>query len=586
MPRLPAPEEYAHAAPRSTRQVVPIEHSRVGEAWSQVGRGVSRLGQDLDTLAEEETRKLDALAADNALTKLEDERMRRTFDPKDGFTRIQGTAILDKNNPILKTVPEAFNKSIEAIAGTLTPQQQQLFRAKASRVSASLRGDLYRHVAVQTEKAYDESDTARLKQAARIVGVDPLRLDQQVGEITELMSNQFTRNRVTDTAIQNVARTEAIMPLINEAMRAHTTGANPNFEAARRVMKTYDDIIPESAKKALNEEIKKEERNVVATELSENMFAAYAAGDMSITQSGAILARYGVEDKELRTEARRLFNDRVHELNLQRDETLGGLALKFEEAPSRKLMQQIMRSEEFKSMDPKRRAAFAKSADDEIWQRQMRAEHNADRARIQADRAQAKTADDTFLRFSELYDSPNLVKMSETQIWGMGVRGEISKEYAKTLVTARKQRLAQGGAYDFEKAQVEEATAGLKKEDKARATAALYENLTAWKERNPGRAPTVPEQEQIIKNALLPIPTKQSFLGAEWAVKGRPVYMRGTGEGEEDETLYRGTEPPVPIRKDFAEEMRARAARTGRNLTQLELSQLWDIELERRKGRK
>jgi hypothetical protein len=96
MPRLPAPEEYAHATPRSTRQVVPIEHSRVGEAWSQVGRGVSRLGQDLDTLAEEETKKLDALAADNALTKLEDERMRRTFDPKDGFTRIQGTAILDK----------------------------------------------------------------------------------------------------------------------------------------------------------------------------------------------------------------------------------------------------------------------------------------------------------------------------------------------------------------------------------------------------------------------------------------------------------------------------------------------------------
>lgn len=529
MPRLPAPEEYAHAAPRSTRQVVPIEHSRVGEAWSQVGRGVSRLGQDLDTLAEEETKKLDALAADNALTKLEDERMRRTFDPKDGFTRIQGTAILDKNNPILKTVPEAFNKSIEAIAGTLTPQQQQLFRAKASRVSASLRGDLYRHVAVQTEKAYDESDTARLKQAASVVGVDPSLLDQKVGEINEMLSNRFSRTRETDAAIQNVARTEAVMRLINAAMKAHTTGDNPNFEAARQVMKTYDDIIPEAAKKALNEEIRKEERNKIATELSGSMYDAYASGTASVTQAEQILARYGTEDKELRDSARRQFYERVQALSVQRDEGLGVLNQKFLSSVSTKTKQELMRSDEFKALDGKRQAAFMNFADGEIrqalsWRREDIRWNESRQEKAESDKEKKWFSNPgAIAKYMEIVNDPEL---GSKQIgYGMAFAPELGKTLAGNIEQERARQAAGAKRAGYDTALLNDAVPPelLKpaKKDALNAFKAFaHSELLAWKAENPGKVPDEATQLNLLRNSL-----KEYTLEVPWGFdKERKAY--------------------------------------------------------------
>lgn len=562
MPRLPAPEEYAHATPRSTRQVVPIEHSRVGEAWSQAGRGVSRLGQDLDTLAEEETKKLDALAADNALTKLEDERMRRTFDPKDGFTRIQGTAILDKNNPILKTVPESFNKSIEAIAGTLTPQQQQLFRAKASRVSASLRGDLYRHVAVQTEKAYDESDTARLKQAASVVGVDPSRLDQKVGEVSELLSNRFSRVGETDAAIQNVARTEAIMPLINAALKSYTAGDSPNFEAARQVMKTYDDIIPEAAKKALNEEIKKEERNTVATELSRDMYAAYASGNATITQAEEILSRYGEQDKELKEASRRMFYERVQALNVQRDEGLGGLNQKFLTSPTSKAKQEIMRSEEFKALDGKRQAAFMNFADGEIrqalsWRREDIRWGESRQEKAEADKEKKWFNNpDAIAKYAELVNDPDL---GSRQIgYGMAFAPQLGKTLAGNIEQERARQAAGAKKAAYDTALLNDAIPPelLKpaKRDALNAFKAFaHSELLAWKAENPGKIPDEATQLNLLRNSL-----KEYTLDVPWGFdKERKAYELA----------------PVPT--DF---VRAVTQKLNRKPTRRELLDAWAVQ--------
>lgn len=559
MPRLPAPEEYDRSAPQSTRQVVSIRPSPVGEA-------ISRVGYDLGVMAEEETKKLDALAADTALTKLEDERMRKTFDPKEGFTRIQGTAILDKNNPILKTVPESFNKSIESIASTLTPQQQQIFRAKANRVSSSLRGDLYRHVASQTEKAYDESDTAKLKQAANIVSVDPARLDSKIGEVTEVLANRFARTGETDPAIQNVARTEALMPLINSALKAHTTGDNPNFEAARQVMKTYDDIIPEASKKALNEEIVKEERNGIATVLSGDMYDAYASGAATVTQAEAILAKYGEKDKELRDSARKQFYERVHALNIQRDEGLGGLNVEFMKAPSTKAKQAIMRSEEFKALDGKRQAAFMNFADGEIRQALSWGREDIRWRESRQDKAEADKEKKWFnnpeaiAKYSEVVNDPDL---GSRQIgYGMAFAPQLGSTLARNIEAERARQATGAKKATYDTAILNDAIPpdllkASKKDALNSFKAFAHSELLAWKAENPGKVPDEAVQQNLLKGVL-----KEYTLDVPWGFdKDRKAYEL----------------QPVP--GDFAQQFTAAyVSKKGRKPTRQELLDRWAKE--------
>jgi len=559
MPRLPAPEDYERSAPQSTRQVVSIRPSPVGEA-------ISRIGYDLGAMAEEETKKLDALAADTALTKLEDERMRKTFDPKEGFTRIQGTAILDKNNPIMKTVPESFNKSIESIASTLTPQQQQIFRAKANRVSLSLRGDLYRHVASQTEKAYDESDTAKLKQAASVVSVDPSRLDSKVGEVSEVLSNRFARTGETDAAIQNVARTEAILPLINAAMKAHTTGDNPNFEAARQIMKTYDDVIPEAAKKALNEEIVKEERNGIATALSSDMYNAYASGAATVTQAEEILSKYGEKDKELRDGARKQFYERVHALNIQRDEGLGGLNVEFMKAPSTKSKQAIMRSDEFKALDGKRQAAFMNYADAEIRQALSWGREDARWRESRQDKAEADKEKKWFnnpeaiAKYSEVVNDPDL---GSRQIgYGMAFAPQLGSTLARNIESERARQASGAKKATYDTAILNDAIPpDLLKTGKKDALnsfkAFAHSELLAWKAENPGKIPDEAVQQNLLKGVL-----KEYTLDVSWGFdKERKAYEL----------------QPVP--GDFAQQFTAAyVSKKGRKPTRQELLDRWAKE--------
>jgi len=502
--------------------------------------------------------------------------MHRTYDPKDGFTRVKGTAILDKNNPIMKTAPEAFNKDIEAIAGTLTPQQQQIFRARAARVSTSFNSSLYQYVASQTEKAYDESDTAKLKQAVNVVAVDPAMITSKAGEIREVLSNSFTRNGVTDKALQSVATTEALMPMVNAALKAYTTGDNPNIEAARQVMKDFDDIIPKAAKVGLEDHLKEVARGKDAIEIAGSLFDAYKTDAMKVTQVEAALNQYGKDDPKLREAARHTFYQNLAGLKAEREETLGGFIGQLQSAKPRdqqRLLIDIKGSDEFKALGAEAQGKLVNHAKDMLWQNQMRAEHNADHAQALIDRAERKKMDkpDVWDAYSNLYTDPNLASMSDKTL--MAKEPEIGQTYVKELLMRKKQLVSGANKFDFDKAQLDPVVATLGKEEKSFATQAIYRNLTAWKERNPGREPTPPEQDLIIKNALVTIPTKRTLLGMEWTIPGRPAYKRGTEEGEKLTTLYRGSEAPIPVSKEFYDEAMAYNPR----YTQQQLAKLWPV---------
>src|SRR3990172_2351573 len=110
MPRLPTAEDLGTRIARPTRGVVSIAADPTGGAIAGVADGI---GQIVD----EETRKLEELAAQDALNTLERRRLEMTYDPEKGFSNITGSAVLSR--PLMKEVPEAFDNEIKTLSAGL-----------------------------------------------------------------------------------------------------------------------------------------------------------------------------------------------------------------------------------------------------------------------------------------------------------------------------------------------------------------------------------------------------------------------------------------------------------------------------------
>jgi hypothetical protein len=259
------------------------------------------------------------------------------------------------------------------------------------------------------------------------------------------------------------------------------------------------------------------------------MYNAYATGDASITQAGEILSKYGADDKELRSEAQKLFYDRVHALNLQRDETLGSVNQKFLSAPSQKMKQQIMRSDEFMSMDKKRQASFMNFADSEIRQAQSWAREDIRWRESRQDRAESEKEKKWFNdpkaieRYQEVVNDPNLGARAVG--YGFALAPEIGSTLARQ-VEGERARLATGAknsAYDtaiLNDAIPAELLKPAKKDTLNAFKAFAHSELLAWKSANPGKIPDEATQQELLKGAL-----KEYTLEVDWGFdKTRKAY--------------------------------------------------------------
>lgn len=278
MPRLPTADDLGTRIARPTRGVVSIAPDPMGGAIAGVA---NHIGQ----IAEEETRKLEELAAQDALNTLERKRLEMTYDPEKGFSNVTGSAVL--NRPLLKEVPEAFDTEINNLASSLkTPRAQAYFKQRAANVKNGMTGDLFRHVALQTDKAHEATEQATIDLQADIAAKDPTRLDSALAIAGETAAKAIARLRLDpskDGAQIAMLTQRAQGRVVMSAIRAMMSAENPDFDGVETLLKQHESIIPGKEFEALKQDVQHKHAEVATGEFARELMA-----DPTVTLSEAV----------------------------------------------------------------------------------------------------------------------------------------------------------------------------------------------------------------------------------------------------------------------------------------------------------
>jgi hypothetical protein len=578
MPQLPSAADYGLRTPSPSRGVSQADPN-------PMGRVLSGLGTDLSRMAEEEAQKLDEVAAQNALNRLEQEKMRMTYDPKDGFLNVQGTGILER--PLLREIPEAFTKQIEAISATLkTPNQQALFRKHAATASTSLQRDLFRHVAVETEKAKSETAKATLELGQRGVENDPSRLEGFLDQAKKIVNSEAQRTNMSPEA-RKLMDESVTTDLVSRAVKGYLAGENPNTAAAQEVVRRYEDVLPKAFVEEARKNVSNRERNVIATELSESLFSAYRDGGMPLTKAGEVLATYGKDDEKLRAETRRLFFDRVQELNLEREEKKGVVLEKFIGNPTGKNWQAMQNSDEFRSLDSERKVAVTGYVKNYFEHEDMRRRGLLSEAR--AEESRKYNSPDAWATYYNLAgESEKLAKLTPNQVKSLYT--EIGPEKVGHLLAEQARVVKYGASQKITPAIINAAIGNapglIGNEDSVKKKRAVVlgmveENLSKWKDQNPGKMLTQQDEELVVGNVMRSY--VQEGVGRFGGDVSTPVW-----EMSKKTSWYpvlRGSLPPLSVSKavppDFAKEMVAAYP----NITTEQLHAMWNTQVKKTKGK-
>lgn len=206
MPRLPTAADLGFGAPRAGPQLVELRAPRASAA----------LGEGLGRMAEVFAREAEDLArtqATDALNQLRAARQEMTVG-EGGFATLEGKDVLGgEGKPgALVAYPERFNRARETIAATLgTPFAQKLFNQRAGEEETAMRGDLMRHVAVQSLKYKDKVSDTAIKDfketAARLEDGDPERtrvLGAAALEVAQVIARHGGDEKMAAAAIRDL----------------------------------------------------------------------------------------------------------------------------------------------------------------------------------------------------------------------------------------------------------------------------------------------------------------------------------------------------------------------------------------------
>lgn len=239
----------------------------------------------------------------------------------------------------------------------------------------------------------------------------------------------------------------------------------------------------------------------------------------------------------------------------------GTLVEKFERAPTRATFNSILGSPEFQKMEPEVRANLTKYFRSELEQ--------AD-DRFRARRNEKFQSPEAFSKFQETLDDPRFASMERGEIFAL----QTTIGPALTGKLLAEQKALKGGAQRFQidkdllNEAIPKSLLATSNKDKLNAFRGIVEsNLAEWKSKNPGKVPTLEEQKQIASSAN----AEYVSVGLFWDSK-KPAY-----EAVSDVSA-------VP--KNFYNEAKAWAAKSGKTVTDKDILQMWTKQQEKTKGAK
>lgn len=314
MPRLPTKDDYALSTPAAARRLVDVPTIRqepdldTGAAIKQVGA----VGFKYADVLREETEKLDALKAQDALNQIQQARLDLTMGEKGAYS-VKAGGVLDPSYQ--SGFKSRFDTTVEGIMSSLTPAQRAKLTPHAKREGLGFQTDILRHSMAQTEEYKGLVEKGQASTAVN-VGIaqrgDPVAFDAEVAKLEALAMSRAQRKGLTgkddvekDTII--ALRQEMMSPVYVGAITGLLDDRNP--ERARALLTQGNLAIEPGARLKLNEQITKVEedsltrakageilRDVQAANTVPGMLAAVARGT-HVAESGGALRMTGPDGK-------------------------------------------------------------------------------------------------------------------------------------------------------------------------------------------------------------------------------------------------------------------------------------------------
>lgn len=559
MPKIPAPEDYGLSTPNPSRGVTSVHPD-------QMGKVISSIGDALGEKVKEETNRLEDLSAQQELTALEKKRIELTYGDQ-GFTNVLGGDVLKRK--LQEEVPAELDKAISAAEARLqSPRAKELFKLRAAGVRNGLSVDVFRHVATQTDHAFDQAEKDQVETAIAAVKVDPSRLDEKLAEMQVLSKKSAYRTGSgQDGAAAMFGRIRQNM--VVEVLQSMVAGENPNALAVKAFMDRNKEAIPEEAAKKAEGIVADKTRYTLATGFAEGLVSSYKNGTpMSEIVSAIPLQAHGDEklDREIREQLRVGLAALKDEQDAAEGEVYGRFMRTNGLAARRREMGAIKASNEFANLKPEQQKSVIQYMENTVNSMESHAWAAESHARATAGAKGDSLG--AFARYADLYSDPGLATMDDRKI--MSFAGEIGEGNTKSLL-ARKRELVKGASsFDFNNDQIAGALSGLKKKDADAAKGIIYSNLQAWKEANPGKVPSPQEQGDLLRQSMATYSTP----GLVYGTNDTPLYKL---EAETDyRPVFTGRGEPVAVPKIIPLNEAKTILRAGQNLRGEDVAKVWN----------
>lgn len=215
-----------------------------GTAEAQLGQEMIQQGDKIAIQAKHEQDRLDTLRAEDAFTKLRAKQLDLTVGEQNGFTRLKGSATVNRATPIATEWSKRFDDEVRMISDSLaTDGQREKFRQRANLAQLQFREDMTRHTVAESNvyaKEVYEGTVAIETQAAAANWNEPAKVFlslERVDSAVKDMAERLGWPKEYTAAIKQGNDTKIHQAVIQQAI------ANNQFQFAQDWFDVYRDDI-------------------------------------------------------------------------------------------------------------------------------------------------------------------------------------------------------------------------------------------------------------------------------------------------------------------------------------------------------
>lgn len=486
LPDLPAAEDFRAGLPTPSRGVNRVQAAEVSDAPARVAGMVTKL-------ALEEADRLSEASADDALNKLREKRLDLTYGPEKGFTKLQGGAVIDR--PVVDEYPALLQKEIDGLGANLRGSAAKAkFQQRATAELQSYRGDVYRHVAAQTDKFYTDTFNSSIEVGVKEAGTSLGMVSSSLARTAGAVDKEIARRGLTDPNQIAVFKQQyigavhaaAIEGMLNRG-EAQAAGAYLEINKGSMSAKQVDALAPVVKKQS-------------DWALGEDVGTQAAALDPKAAQDFITQKTKG--NKDAYSAAQSVLTQREQAMAAADRQTKGGLVSQFSARPTRATMGKLQTTKDYLNLSPAARGELDEYMRHQVQAAEDRARGLADRAdRIERQRWDENVgALETYYNLAQM---PELGAMTAAQVDSYAPA--IGPTLTNKLQAERARQAAGGKQFKFSTPALDSAMPPelLKPNNRAKKAAFLglvEKNLHDWKAENPGKIPSDDDQAKILRS--------------------------------------------------------------------------------------